>query len=938
MVTFIPPKPLNPAFSTAKKPAASASTPGQSQNNAATPAPGIIPPASGVKFGFKGMENHVVKASDAAAHAASDDRISAQGQLIEQEMFGVVTDIRIYNGGWGVGKIITPDGKTLTIKGDSLSDLTLGQRYRLRGISLHHPKYGEQFDVKSAAPDMQDIDALVRHVQNNYSGVGQQTALQLVRHHRDVGTLDALRDALIYAPSTVDFSAFTTRRVQLINTEDSVQRRVRDSLTMRFSGMGLGQTLATDLARYLLDKARTVAAERAANEPDAPAIDEVRLANTILDENPYLPMQRVERYGFRIADTIAHTLKIGKNDSRRLTAIVGHSLNEGCIGAGHVWLSRQELNEWVRRADPSITPEHAIQIASESGFNIYVETTPSGQERIYPRKLYFEQKKLARNLAMRVTQPIEPLFQGGLDALQAAIDDAMIQIAYAKGREPDTLDPSQRAAIIGVLTSPCSLHTITGGPGCGKTTIVEVIMHVLHNQDAPPGRVVFCAPTGKAAKVLNARVNEWGESNTIHRTLGFRGEFVHNSENPLDADIVTGDEQSMMGTSLSAAFFDAIPARAHTILLGDPGQLESIDPGAVLKSILRVDTFDHHRLTTTHRNDGDLLSVIKEVGEGRCDAKSRVGVEFVGNLPQIDARSLSALTREVLESAKKYGGLEKVGVICPKRKGNPSTPDWNVTYLNHALKEALNPNTEKVRGTTFNLNDRVIITSNMPVLEHNERPPIQGLKAHGHDGDQSQDKMDMDAFFASLNTSPAPKGDSPFDFDTASDRDDDDAAAGLEETYVVNGDTGYIVEAHYAQINHAGTKVNGVDYLVLALDDGRYVRFPGDSLESLAPAYAITTHAAQGSEYQKVFAFVTDGNERFMTRSMMFTQFSRAQKELKVYGEPDVLQKVAKRTGVERNCGLFDAVTERIEKHRRRHQEQLPEQVVPSAHERQRVA
>ena len=332
-------------------------------------------------------------------------------------------------------------------------------------------------------------------------------------------------------------------------------------------------------------------------------------------------------------------------------------------------------------------------------------------------------------------------------------------------------------------------------------------------------------------------------------------------------------------------------------MLGDPQQLDPIDAGNVLKAALRLEGLDHHRLTKTHRNDGELLDVINEVGNGYCDARSRKDVTFIGELPAPTGPAFSALARQVQEAAEQYGGLARVGVICPKRRGSTDTPDWNVTYLNHVLRDAINPDdahgSKKIAGTNFRLNDRIIITKNMQV---------DGLKRIKAAASRKAPSASVAAILDELGAELCNDGDNPFETN-------DEEREITVQVSVVNGDTGNIVDVEYdPEVSHKRVK-----NLVLKLDDDRTVYFPLAELDNLSLSYAITVHAAQGSEYGKVFAINTDGHESFMYRSMMFTQFSRAQSELVVYGDPKVLAKVASRPAPHRNCALVEQTLKEVE-------------------------
>src|SRR5690606_17840748 len=301
----------------------------------------------------------------------------------------------------------------------------------------------------------------------------------------------------------------------------------------------------------------------------------------ILDENPYKPMKSVERYGFGTAELIAGRVGIERHDPKRIAALVTYALDEGCSAGGHMYLEEEAFFLAIRRLDGSLNPHEAVRIAIEQEAPIVIDASGHAA-RFYTKWLREDESRLVNILAARLTTEVRPLVSLEGEELNAAIAEAVRAVGQSKGNPNFELDESQMQALLGILTSTCSLHTLTAGPGCGKTAIVEVLMEVLGKQrfngksKSKQGRAIrttFCAPIGKAAKVLTSRIKKWGSAKTIHSTLEFNGNFQRNVDNPLETDFVVADEQSMLGGPLGAAFLEAIPMKAHILMLGDPGQL-----------------------------------------------------------------------------------------------------------------------------------------------------------------------------------------------------------------------------------------------------------------------------------------------------------------------------------------------------------------------------
>jgi len=785
------------------------------------------------------------------------------------EIVGLLKDLRLFNK-WGLGKVQDrASGKTISVKGVALADLQIGNHYRFLGKMVDHPTYGPGLDVNQVIPDMDNADALINLVKRNYQNVGDVIAKKMVEHHKNLGTLDKLKNMLVHAPGSVDFSVVTDRQVSLKDESGDNLRRVSDSLSIRFGDLGVARNIIAGMATWLL---KEIKKKPSKTETEDKARDMVQLANELFNENPYALLESVAGYGFTTADLMAGKIGISRDDPRRICAIVTHALSNRCADDGHMYLNRVQLCAAIQRIDASIDAAAAITLALDEDQPIVVNRVSRDDIRYYTKALYRAEKTLTNHIASRLSNDAAPLVNLKGKELDDAIERAAKYVGDSNGIEDFRLDDGQMAALRGILTSRRSLHVLTGGPGSGKTAIVEVLMRVL--QAEKKLQPIFCAPTGKAAKVLNNRIKDYGVAKTVHSTLGFFGEDGfkrYHGDNLLETNWVVADEQSMMSAELAASFFDAIPSEAHMLLLGDPDQLDPVDAGCPFRSLLTLKSLDHYHLTQTHRNRGALLDLVKSVRDGewpdgatRQSMVAKGGVQFHG-MPEPAPDAFIRLAHEVKDAATRFGGLARVGVLCPKRRGNINTPDWNVTYLNHALRNVLNPDPDgerKVSGTTFRLNDRIIVTKNMMLKS-----------AHQEAGTSNSYK-----------------------------------AANEATNYVANGDTGVLKAA----LHEWGENGKALANLVLHLDDDRQVMFPADTLESLNLSYAITVHAAQGSEYEKVFAFITKGHEHFMHRALVMTQLSRARQSLQVIGDEADVAQIVKRPAPVRNCGLAERVREKL--------------------------
>ena len=725
---------------------------------------------------------------------------------------GILSSLSVYNDSWGRGSLRLDDGKRLACVGEALSGLSAGNRYRLSGRLVDHPKYGLQIMVSAAAVDLPcSADALAAHLKANFRGCGAATAQKLVAHYGD--RLHALRDLLIQNPHAVDFSAVSRRRIAAVEGLDSASLICRD-LSGRVGATGIRHAVLRRLAAWLLPLSGA-------------APDPVQKAWTVLGENPYAAIQQVDGYSFPVADRIALScFGFPRFHRARLAALATHALRDGCERNGHTFLSAEQLAERIAAIDPEAPPEATLATALEQGEPVVVKDGCH-----YPRHLFHCEQALAVQLARRLLRIAAPM-----SALEAPALEAEIQAAERGMGDGFMLDHGQRAALLRMLASSHLVHTLTAGPGCGKTAMMEILAHVARDRN-----ILFCAPTGKAAKVLSARVRRYGRNAaTIHSLLGVKDDgYRHDPDNLLEADIVVVDESSMLDLALARALLDALPQNCHLILLGDTGQLSSVGPGDVLAGILKLPG-DHHRLHQGHRNDGGIRELVQQCRLGEVDCHDRPGVRFSRSLPAPDDVGLSRVVQAYLAAVRRCG-LDRVALLMPRRKGDIHAPGWNTTFMNEALRRQINPDGKRVPGTALRLGDRVIIRRNLV--------------------------LDQD---------------------------------GSEQ--VVNGDTGTLLG--FALDETAAGR--SVQHLVLALDDGRTIRFPGGAMESVSLAYAMTVHAAQGSEYQEVIVICTGGSPAFVHRGMLYTAFSRARDKLTVLGDPGAIRAICMRPAPMRNSLLVE--------------------------------
>jgi exodeoxyribonuclease V alpha subunit len=576
-------------------------------------------------------------------------------------------------------------------------------------------------------------------------------------------------------------------------------------------------------------------------------------------------------------------MKIGFDPRRveRLAALATHAIAEGCTQSGHAYLSHQDFARIIAKLDPTVGVMEAVEAAIAMQEPIVID-----DGRFYSQEILEAEMSLAKKLAWREKAFSKAcIFSGTSQELDAAIEDSIQGIGLKR-------DETQIKAIRGLLTTKATVHSITAGPGCGKTAIMEVVTKIIKDRKKTihldgvfveqPMKIGFCAPTGKAAKVLNSRVSRFGLSaTTIHSLLGVMGQggFIHNRFNKLDLDLLVVDETSMVDLLLANALMDAVEPGCHIVFLGDAKQLPSVGPGNVLADLMAL-PLNHYRLSQPHRNKGGILDVVTKAGEGEVEFVSMDDVRFVPQLPEATEQgirqSVIRMYWEALKDAE--GDFTKVGLLIARRKGDAQTPGWNVTYLNSVLRELYNPAPKNLDfGGFMSANRRREVMAGIGRVETLPGEKVPGTRLRANDRIIVRKNILL--------------GEEPDSTDS--------------DQQVVNGDTGFI-----GDIWMHGGLLMGVE---LVLDDGRRVALPSSDTDILDLAYAMTVHAAQGSEYERVIFVCVNGTPNFVHRGIVFTAFSRAKKHLTVMGEVQDVRQVVSRPMPKRNSCLCERFKEEVD-------------------------
>ncbi len=417
--------------------------------------------------------------------------------------------------------------------------------------------------------------------------------------------------------------------------------------------------------------------------------------------DPYCLARDIRGIGFKTADEIASHFGFDKNSPLRARAGVEHMLAE-ISGQGHCACPRDELTRQSAELldiDIQIVEDAILHGLAEK--RLILEVQHADDPLIYLSALYRAETELAEDLRKLLSAPLpfEPIPE------EKALDWVQKQINI-------DLAPAQRAAVATALRS--KVMVITGGPGVGKTTIVNAIIRIFKARKL---KVKLAAPTGRAAKRLSETTGE--HAVTLHRLLVFdpaTGGFKHNRSSPLKGDVFIIDEASMLDLHLAYQVIRALPANAVLLLVGDVDQLPSVGPGSVLRDVIESGAVPVCRLTEIFRQAQNSAIVMNAHRVNRGEFPVSGSQTHPGDFYIVPAETPEEVWSKIRGLLK--GALQNKFGIDPRRDAQLLTPmqrgGLGARALNTEIQALLNPRGDFVErfGTTFRVGDRVMQTLN----------------------------------------------------------------------------------------------------------------------------------------------------------------------------------------------------------------------------------
>ena len=676
----------------------------------------------------------------------------------------------------------------------SFAEPRTGARYSLEGRFTVHPRYGEQFSFTSYEEMMPEgEDAILEFLSaGNIKGIGPKMARSLVDNFGE-DTLKVIEETPDKLLRIAGIGPKTLARI----TESFGTSREFANTSIELRELGIEMTDAVRIYKMY-------------------AGDSVR----IVKENPYILVEDIRGINFPKADQIAGRLGFEPESTYRVESGIRYALRIWA-GSGSTLMPEELLTEKV--AELLDIPRDTVRdVIREMVFDGEIEEDDiDGVQSIYLYGYYHAEQRVAFNIGRIRNASREPL-AADIDNL---IRDAEEAVALEE-RTGFALSEEQRQAVYSCLCG--NLTIITGGPGTGKTTIINILVRIFKRLGM---ETALAAPTGRAAKRMEEASGE--PAQTIHRLLEYvysededELNFGRDEDNPLEQDVIIVDEASMIDIMLMDGLLRAVKSGTILIFTGDADQLPSVGAGNVLRDMIASEYISVVRLREIFRQAGDSRIITNShlINNGEYPEQGGRSDDFFIINRQSDEEIL-ATVKEMIEGrlARGFdfiGSADDIQVLTPTKRGLLGAPN-----LNTVLQEVINPAEDD--GSELRIGAKVF------------RP-----------GDKvMQLRNNYNAAWKDADTWDEGEG-------------------------IFNGDMG-IVES-----------INAGDMTMVVRSDDRLITYAGDMFDEIDLAYAITVHKSQGTEFPAVIIPAWRFPPMLMTRNLLYTAVTRGKKLVVIIGDP----------------------------------------------------
>ncbi len=566
----------------------------------------------------------------------------------------------------------------LTVIGNIINP-TPGEIIRMKGEWGNHPKYGEQFKIvlcQTTTPAT--VHGMEKYLGSGLiKGIGPVMAKRIVKMFGEK-TLDIIENEI---DRLVDVEGIGQKRIGMIRKAWEEQKEIR-AVMIFLQSHGVSSGYAAKIFKQYGQE-----------------------AIQIVQENPYCLATDIHGIGFITADKIAGKLGFAKDSDLRAAAGILYVLHE-LTDEGHVYYPYEPLVEKCREM-LEIDREVIVKAIAAAALDkqIVVEDLnhdlanyEENNKAVYLAGYHIAEKALAARLKTLI---------GSTQAIRKIDSEKAIQ--WVQEKLSIALAEKQIEAVRQAAGN--KVMVITGGPGTGKTTIVNAILKIF---SAIKAKILLAAPTGRAAKRMSEATGH--EAKTIHRMLEYnmrKGGFQKNEDSPLDCDLIIIDEASMIDTLLMHHLLKAIPAAATFILVGDVNQLPSVGAGNVLKDIMDSGIAPVVQLNEIFRQakESSIIVNAHKINEGiipNLQSQPDKTDDFYFIEQEDPEKALETVINLVRNRIPRRFGFDPVNdiqVLTPMHRGTIGAGN-----LNLELQKALNPGEEGVfrGGRHFKVNDKVM--------------------------------------------------------------------------------------------------------------------------------------------------------------------------------------------------------------------------------------
>ena len=592
------------------------------------------------------------------------------------EMYtGFIRRIRFYNESncFLIATFETDEMDEFTISG-YLSEPSENEKYQIEGSFKIHPKYGEQFVLDKYEVIMNtDIQGIIKYLSSTvFKGVGKALATRIVEKLGE-NTLSMI----VEDRTCLD-------DIQGMNEEKST------TIYETLSNLEIDQSIVKFLMGYGVSMKNVVLIQMKYQHKTI----------SVLQNNPYQLIDDIDGIGFKTTDELALKLGIEKDHPSRIQAAIIYVIKQGCFQTGSTYVDYEYIEKNVFKMIGFNDPVLLLECVEELLQN---QKVIKEEERFYDHD-YHDGEMTIVDFIQRIQNTPKMIHE------DCKIDELIEQLQQRTGIQYAI---KQKEAIHTFMENACMI--ITGGPGTGKTTIVQALIR-LYMDMYPHHSIALVAPTGRAAKRLSQLTNM--KATTIHRLLKWdlhTNTYGMNGSNPLEHDVLIIDEASMIDTLLLANLAKASKNVYRILFIGDHNQLPSVSPGNVLKDLIEanVKTVELNEIFRQGKDSG-IIQLASQINYDK-----NVDIEFFKQYDDIHfypcfGEDVVTNIVTIVKKALAVGyDINDIQVLSPMYQGL-----GGIDRLNHALQDVYNPlidqKTYQIGKITYRIGDRILQLKNRP--------------------------------------------------------------------------------------------------------------------------------------------------------------------------------------------------------------------------------